>query len=100
MMRTRTATPPCCTCSPSALIPEKEQLKSKCHVLSSAGGWEEVGCFQFGGRIPEKSSQYVTLHRCTQQGEAKVNILTEPDFMTGLKTQFGLGYNRFFSDLI
>lgn len=55
---------------------------------------------QFGGRIPEKSSQYVTLHRCTQQGEAKVNILSEPDFMTGLKTQFGLGYNRFFSDLI
>lgn len=25
----------------------------------------------FGLRIPEKSSQYVTIHRCTQQGEAK-----------------------------
>lgn len=57
-------------------------------------------CLRRAAGIPEKSSQYVTLHRCTQQGEAKVNILTEPDFMTGLKTQFGLEYNRFFSDLI
>lgn len=99
-MRTRTATPSLLYVLSFSTRSEKEQLKSKCHVLSSAGGWEEVGCFQFGGRISKKSSQYVTLHRCTQQGEAKVNILTEPDFMTGLKTQFGLGYNRFFSDLI
>lgn len=38
----------------------------------------KLAILDFAVRIPVKSSQYVTIPRCTQQGEAKSNIWTDP----------------------